>query len=270
MAHLANLNGITETLTAILKLPGIQRTRKTSKTIGFLGKKTENFHEQPLQTTRRMALGLASIALVGTSSNSISHAEDNGYWITDLLPVPSVENSKLSHDHLLDTNELPFSLVNSAWFLSCYCSMLVIQNAYEKKCSIFVSQMTDIANEKTGTRSFVKKGLYVANLNTKNRMYRLKKYAFDLLAMEDLIGPDTLNYVKKYLRLKSTVMYYDFDNIISAAAVDDKQPLTTLANRLFDSFEKLEDAVKTRNLPQTESCYQDTKVILQEVMDRMA
>ncbi|KAF4395894.1 hypothetical protein G4B88_028064 [Cannabis sativa] len=192
MARLANLNGVFETLLRIrrlLSLLSLQRAKKGVEIVAFLGKKKNDSQEHTLLTTRRLALGLASIALVGKTCNAVSFAEDSDFWIDGRIPLPSVNNK--------------------------------------------------IDNENTDTPSFLKKRIFIADIGLKGRMYRLRKYAFDLLGMEDLIGEDTLNYVQKFIKIKSTFMYYNFDKVITAAPVDDKQPLLDLANRLFDNVDKI-------------------------------
>ncbi|KAF4378040.1 hypothetical protein F8388_020676 [Cannabis sativa] len=197
MARLANLNGVFDTLLRIrrlLSLLSLQRAKKGVEIVAFLGKKKNDSQEHTLLTTRRLALGLASIALVGKTCNAVSFAEDNAFWIDGRIPLPSVNNK--------------------------------------------------IDNENTDTRSFLKKRIFIADIGLKGRMYRLRKYAFDLQSMEDLIGEDTLNYVQNFIKIKSIFMYYDFDKVITATPVDDKQPLLDLANRLFDNVEKLDAAIK--------------------------
>lgn len=128
-----------------------------------------------------------------------------------------------------------------------------------------------LANEATGTRSFVEKGIFMANVGAEGSAYRLKSTAFDLLALSDMVGQDDMwPYLRRYLHLKATFMYYDFDKVITASPTDQKQPLTDLANRLFDRLEKLDDAIKKRDGPTTQSSYGDATGILQEVMIRMA
>ncbi|KAI3457003.1 hypothetical protein Pfo_013666 [Paulownia fortunei] len=257
MATTANLNGIFEALPVTPKLRVVDKIRKRARVTCFLDKKKDEVQDSPVQATRRLAIGLASIALFGNASIGNSVAEDNGFWLTGPLPVPYANNSMLQ----VEVDYIQYFL-----HFRCFCYSKKVNFVY----MLFFSDV-EINNEETGTRSFIKKGIYIANIGTKGRMHRLKKYAFDLIAMGDLIAQqDAWNYVRRYLRLKSTFMYFDFDEVISAAPVDDKKSLTDLANRLFDSVEKLEDAVKKQNLPQTESCYQATTTVLEEVMNRMA
>ncbi|XP_040382093.1 photosynthetic NDH subunit of lumenal location 3, chloroplastic isoform X2 [Oryza brachyantha] len=132
----------------------------------------------------------------------------------------------------------------------------------------------ELNNAETGSRTFVRNGIYIADIGESYaaHAYRLRSTAFDLLALEDLLGnhADRANYVTKYLRLKSTFMYYDFDSLLSAAAADLRPPLLDLATRLFDSFETLQRATATKDDAQIAASYAHTKTILHEVMAKMA
>ncbi|ONM50900.1 Photosynthetic NDH subunit of lumenal location 3 chloroplastic [Zea mays] len=213
--------------------------------------------QQPSSPSRRSAclLGIACAVLLRPRAASAAETDDepanNGWWLTEFpLPVPKIVNSKPSRPSC------------SIHHLTLLGSLTIV--------SAMSGMAEEINNAETGTRSFLKNGIYMADIGPSfaAHAYRLRSTAFDLLALEDLLGKDASNYVNKYLRLKSTFMYYDFDKLISAA--EDKPPFVDLANRLFDSFETLQEAVTAKDDARIGDRYAETKLILQELMAKMA
>ena len=95
MARATSTSAIFEALSVIPKLQGAENIHKRPTIVSFHGKNADGVQENPSQTTRRLAIGLASLALVANAGTGISLAEDNGYWLTSPIPIPTVKNSKL-------------------------------------------------------------------------------------------------------------------------------------------------------------------------------
>lgn len=94
MAHLPNLNSVSEKFSAIPNFPKLPKTHKSLKIVGFLEKQSQLSSHQ-ISLTRRLALtSLVSVALFGNAAAEIASA--NEYWLDGPLPVPSAYNSKLS------------------------------------------------------------------------------------------------------------------------------------------------------------------------------
>uniref|UniRef100_A0A5B7BRB0 Uncharacterized protein n=1 Tax=Davidia involucrata TaxID=16924 RepID=A0A5B7BRB0_DAVIN len=107
----------------------------------------------------------------------------------------------------------------------------------------------------------------------KGSAHRIRKCAFDLLSIGgDLMDDDdadSWDLMGRDIRLKSTFLYCDFNQMISSAPQDQKKTLTSLANKLFTSIEELDHAVKIRSITLTHDRYNEAAVILQEVMAHM-
>lgn len=103
MAGIANLNVILEALSLTPKLHGITTSRKRAAAVHFADKKSPEVQENQAEVTRRrLAVGLASISVFGSSGIGKSLAEDNGFWLTGPLPIPTVTSGKTTE--FLKTN----------------------------------------------------------------------------------------------------------------------------------------------------------------------
>ncbi|TVU15163.1 hypothetical protein EJB05_38670 [Eragrostis curvula] len=99
---------------------------------------------------------------------------------------------------------------------------------------------------------------------------RIKNCAVELFSMEeDLVidDEDSWDLVGQDLRLKATFLYIDLSRVISCYESEEhKNSLSVLANKFFYSMDELGDAVKSRSVPLTQVCYNDTADALREVV----
>lgn len=86
MAARANLNAIFEPLT-LIPIDKIQNRAKVVRLPDYN-------KDEETKTTRRLAIGFASLALFANSYVGRSVADDNGFWLNGPLPVPHATNSK--------------------------------------------------------------------------------------------------------------------------------------------------------------------------------
>ncbi|KAJ8643533.1 hypothetical protein MRB53_005281 [Persea americana] len=108
------------------------------------------------------------------------------------------------------------------------------------------------------------------DIGSRGCVCRIKKCALDFLSIVDLMdGEDGWDLMRRDICLKSTFLYCDFNQVISNAAKEEKQPLIDLANKLFQSIEELDYAVQIRSISLTKDRYDDTALVLQEVMSFM-
>ncbi|KAK6936494.1 Oxygen-evolving enhancer protein 3 [Dillenia turbinata] len=109
----------------------------------------------------------------------------------------------------------------------------------------------------------------VKDAELKGSTFRLKKCACDLLSIQDDLMDDddaSWDYIGSNLHLKSTLMYCDFNRVITKVSEDQKKILTEVANKLFGTIEELDEAVKVRSISLAQDRCNEVALVLLEVV----
>ncbi|GJR00403.1 tryptophan aminotransferase-related protein 3-like protein [Tanacetum coccineum] len=94
MAPTANLNQIFSTFPVISKLSGDPKPRPDVPAARLQGNKMDESQDNLIKPTRRVALGLGTIGLFANSNVAVSLADDNGFWLNGLIPIPRASNTR--------------------------------------------------------------------------------------------------------------------------------------------------------------------------------
>lgn len=115
----------------------------------------------------------------------------------------------------------------------------------------------------------LKERFYLQPLKPSEAAARAKESAKEILNVKELIDKKAWPYVQNDLRLRASYLRYDLNTVISAMPKDQKMPLKTLTNKLFETINNLDYAAREKSQPKAEKYYAETVSALNDVLAKI-
>ncbi|CAN1319094.1 Oxygen-evolving enhancer protein 3-2, chloroplastic [Linum perenne] len=115
----------------------------------------------------------------------------------------------------------------------------------------------------------LKERFYLQPLTPEQAAARAKVSAKEIVSVKDFIDKKAWPYVQNDLRLRASYLRYDLKTVISAKPKPEKQALSDLTGKLFQSINSLDYAAKIKSSDQAQKYYAETVSNLNDVLAKL-
>ncbi|CAH8252269.1 unnamed protein product [Arabidopsis lyrata] len=127
-----------------------------------------------------------------------------------------------------------------------------------------------LAQEKWGTRSFIKEKYFMPGLSPEDAAARIKQTAEGLRDMREMLEHMSWRYVIFYIRLKQAYLSQDLTNAMNILPESRRNDYVQAANELVENMSELDYYVRTPKVYESYLYYEKTLKSIDNVVELLA
>ncbi|EOA38553.1 hypothetical protein CARUB_v10010358mg [Capsella rubella] len=127
-----------------------------------------------------------------------------------------------------------------------------------------------LAQEKWGTRSFIKEKYFMPGLSPEDAAARIKQTAEGLRDMREMLDHMSWRYVIFYIRLKQAYLSQDLTNAMNILPESRRNDYVQAANQLVENMSELDFYVRTPKVYESYLYYEKTLKSIDNVVELLA
>ncbi|KAG7591613.1 PsbQ-like domain superfamily [Arabidopsis thaliana x Arabidopsis arenosa] len=127
-----------------------------------------------------------------------------------------------------------------------------------------------LAQEKWGTRSFIKEKYFMPGLSPEDAAARIKQTAEGLRDMREMLEHMSWRYVIFYIRLKQAYLSQDLTNAMNILPENRRNDYVQAANELVENMSELDYYVRTPKVYESYLYYEKTLKSIDNVVELLA